>query len=165
MNKPTPPVDAEYVIACLEDAGRTLYALPFPKNAAPPRSAKSGHPDVLREVMEAYGWDRDLQVKPAVPSRFEISRMDEVYEWLRFVANPTRKRLVFARSIVNPVQERHLYSWRRLGNALGCDHKAAQRWHGYGIEDIVRGLTQDTVVEGACPTRPIVLGSLADDAA
>jgi hypothetical protein len=43
---------------------------------------------------------------------------------------------------------RHLYSWRRLGTAIGADHKAVQRWHAQGIDMIVG------ILNGAEPVRP-----------
>jgi hypothetical protein len=33
-----------------------------------------------------------------------------------------------------------LFPWRRLGKALGADHKAIQRWHAQGIAMIVAAL-------------------------
>ena len=42
------------------------------------------------------------------------------------------RRIVGARSLVHPMTGRHLYSWRRLGTAIGADHKAVQRWHAQG---------------------------------
>ena len=50
------------------------------------------------------------------------------------------RRIVGARSLVSPVTERHLYSWRRLATLLGADHKAIQRWHGQGVALIVAAL-------------------------
>jgi hypothetical protein len=37
---------------------------------------------------------------------------------------------------------RYLYSWRRLGTAVGADHKAVQRWHAQGIDVIVAVLNR-----------------------
>src|SRR4051812_43631540 len=34
----------------------------------------------------------------------------------------------------------HLYSWRRLGTAIGADHRAVQRWHADEIRCIARGM-------------------------
>jgi hypothetical protein len=50
------------------------------------------------------------------------------------------RRVVGARSLVHPVTTRHLYPWRRIGAALGADHKAIQRWHAQAIDLIVTGL-------------------------
>jgi hypothetical protein len=149
------PIDARYVVAALEDAGRTLLAMRFPRHGAPPRSARSGHPDVLHDYAEAYGWERDIAVRAAVPSREQITRMDEAIGWVMLIDNAARRRIVFARSLVHPVQDRHIYTWRRLGVAMGVDHKAVQRWHGYGIADIVRGLAKNC--GSPCLARPRLL--------
>jgi hypothetical protein len=50
------------------------------------------------------------------------------------------RRVVGARSLVHPITDRHLFPWRRLGKALGADHKAIQRWHAQGIAMIVTAL-------------------------
>jgi hypothetical protein len=49
-------------------------------------------------------------------------------------------RFVDARSLVSPITDRHLFTWRRLGTLLGADHKAIQRWHAQGIDLIVKAL-------------------------
>jgi hypothetical protein len=59
------------------------------------------------------------------------------------------RRIVGARSLVSPVTERHLYSWRRLGEVLGADHKAVQRWHAQGIDMLV-GAVSALRATGAC---------------
>ena len=50
------------------------------------------------------------------------------------------RRIVGARSLVHPISDRHLFPWRRLGKALGADHKGVQRWHAQGVAFIVTGL-------------------------
>jgi hypothetical protein len=52
------------------------------------------------------------------------------------------RRVVGARSLVHPITDRHLFPWRRLGAALGADHKAVQRWHAQGIDIIAMALRQ-----------------------
>jgi hypothetical protein len=65
--------------------------------------------------------------------------MDEALGWITFIPKDryVLRRVVGARSLVSPLTERHLYSWRRLGEVLGADHKAVQRWHGQGIDILV----------------------------
>jgi hypothetical protein len=77
-----------------------------------------------------------------VPSAEKITRMDEAMGWLTLIPQEryVLRRIVGARSLVHPITDRHLFPWRRLGAALGADHKAVQRWHAQGIEMIVRGL-------------------------
>jgi hypothetical protein len=69
--------------------------------------------------------------------------MDEALGWITMIPKDryVLRRIVGARSLVSPVTERHLYSWRRLGEVLGADHKAVQRWHGQGIDMLVGAVT------------------------
>jgi hypothetical protein len=122
----------------LEEAGATLLALPGTGWSTRIRSSSI---EIVRTALEAYGWD-NAQVRPAVPSADKIDRMDEAMAWIAFIRDNryVLRRVVGARSLVHPVSDRHLYSWRRLGAALGADHKAVQRWHGQGIAMIVAAL-------------------------
>lgn len=77
-----------------------------------------------------------------MPSAEKISRMDEAMGWLTLIPQDiyVLRRVVGARSLVHPVTDRYLFPWRRVGAALGADHKAVQRWHAQAIEYIVKGL-------------------------
>ncbi len=128
-------VDAAYVIYRLEEAGATLLALPG--TGYSPRLRVS-HLDVLQTAVEAFGGERG-RLRPAVPGAARISRMDEALAWITLIPadRTVLRRIVGARSLVSPTTERHLYSWRRLGEVLGADHKAVQRWHGQGVDMLV----------------------------
>jgi hypothetical protein len=65
--------------------------------------------------------------------------MDDALAWIPLIPRDryVLRRIVGARSLVSPVTERHLFSWRRLGALLGADHKAIQRWHAQGIDIIL----------------------------
>jgi hypothetical protein len=134
------PVDADYVIYRLEEAGATLLALPGTGWSTRVRSTSI---EIVRTALEAYGWDA-ARIRPAVPSAEKIDRMDEAMAWVALIQDSrfVLRRVVGARSLVHPVTDRHLYSWRRLGTVLGADHKAVQRWHAQGIVMIVAALHQ-----------------------
>jgi Domain of unknown function (DUF6362) len=135
-------IDAKYVIVRLEDAGATLLALPGTGWSTRLRQSSL---EIVRTAIEAYGWT-DKQMRPAVPSSSQITRMDEAMGWLILIP-PDRyvlRRIVGARSLVHPLTDRHLYPWRRLAAALGADHKAVQRWHAQGIDLIVAALNRPT---------------------
>jgi len=70
--------------------------------------------------------------------------MDEAMAWIALIPRDryVLRRVVGARSLVHPITDRHLYAWRRLGVALGADHKGVQRWHAQGIAMIVAALRQ-----------------------
>ena len=131
-------IDADFVIYRLEEAGATLLALPSSGYSTRLRSSSL---EIVRTALEAYGWS-DARIRPAVPSADKIDRMDEAMGWITLIPldRYVLRRVVGARSLVHPVTDRHLYPWRRLGKALGADHKAVQRWHAQGVAMIVEAL-------------------------
>ncbi|MBS0560770.1 MAG: hypothetical protein JSR21_12015 [Proteobacteria bacterium] len=134
------PADAAFVIARLEEAGETLLSLPATGWSTRLRTSSL---DIVRSALENYGWS-ESRVRPPVPSSARITQMDEAYAWIRAipVENYVLRRIVGARSLINPVTGRYVFPWRRLGAALGADHKAVQRWHGQGIAMIVAALAR-----------------------
>jgi hypothetical protein len=136
-------LDAAAVIYRLEEAGQTLLALPA--SGWSPR-LRTTRLDVVRNAIEGYGWDnwrRDGgRMRPPVPDAERIDRMDQALAWIPLIPRDryVLRRIVGARSLVSPLTERHLFTWRRLGTLLGADHKAIQRWHAQGIDLIVKAL-------------------------
>ncbi len=131
-------VDSDYVIRRLEEAGATLLAMPDRGHSTRLRQMRF---DVVHTALEAYGWEAPPLRAPA-PDATEISKMDEAFGWLRLVPDGqfVMRRIVGARALVHPLTRRHLFTWRRLANVLGADHKSVQRWHGQGVSVILRGL-------------------------
>jgi hypothetical protein len=139
----------ESVIACLEEAGATLLSLP--PSGFSPRLRTATLP-VLHEAAEAYGWST-AEIRPPMPSAARISRMDHAMGFLGLIPQDryVLRRIVGCRSLVHPVNGRHLFSWRRLGELLGADHKAVQRWHAEGIRLIVSILRQQAEADAPSP--------------
>jgi hypothetical protein len=135
-----PRFDPELVIYRLEEAGAALLALPGTGWSTRLRGSSL---EVVRAAIENYGWTT-TRIRPPVPSAAQITRMDEAMSWLLLVPidRYMLRRIVGARSLVHPITERHLFPWRRLGAALGADHKAVQRWHAQGIDLIVSALNR-----------------------
>jgi Domain of unknown function (DUF6362) len=131
-------VDADYVVYRLEEAGATLLALPGTGYSTRLRTSSL---EIVRTALDAYGWT-EAQIRPSVPSAEKITRMDEAMSWIPLIPldRYVLRRVVGARSLVHPITDRHLFPWRRLGKALGADHKAIQRWHAQGIVMIVAAL-------------------------
>ncbi len=131
-------IDSDFVIYRLEEAGATLLALPGTGYSTRLRSSSL---EIVRTALEAYGWS-EARIRPSVPSAEKIGRMDEAMSWIPSIPldRYVLRRVVGARSLVHPVTDRHLFPWRRLGKALGADHKAIQRWHAQGIAMIVEAL-------------------------
>lgn len=122
----------------LEQAGRTMLSLP--EGGYRP-GMKTGGLDFVRAAVEAYGWT-DECLRPAAPSCRAITEMDEAYGWLALIPEdrPTVRRVVSARTLVSPLDGRHIYPWRRLAKVIQSHHTQVQRWHAEGIRDIVAGL-------------------------
>jgi len=131
-------IDPDFVVYRLEEAGATLLALPGTGYSTRLRTSSL---DIVRTALESYGWT-GTRIRPPVPSAANITRMDEAMSWIPLIPvdRYVLRRVVGARSLVHPVTDRHLFPWRRLGKALGADHKAIQRWHGQGIAMIVAAL-------------------------
>jgi len=134
------PVDATFVISRLEEAGATLLAL---RNTGWTTKLRASNIEIVRTALEDYG-TTDERVRPAVPSSARITRMDEALGWIGVIPldRYVLRRIVGARSLVHPVTDRHLFPWRRLGAALGADHKAVKRWHVQAIAMIVAALSR-----------------------
>jgi hypothetical protein len=131
-------IDADFVIYRLEEAGATLLALP---NTGWSTRLRSSSLEIVRTALESYGWS-EARIRPLVPSAEKITRMDEAMSWIPLIPldRYVLRRVVGARSLVHPITDRHLFPWRRMGKALGADHKAIQRWHAQGIGMIVEAL-------------------------
>jgi len=138
-----PRPDAEYVLYRLEEAGRTLLALP---NTGPTTNLRVTRHDIVQTAIEAYGWSKmDARLRPPIPSSADITRMDEALDWIPRITidRYVLRRIVGARALISPITERHLFPWRRLATLLGADHKAIQRWHAQGIDLIVAALNKN----------------------
>jgi hypothetical protein len=98
---------------------------------------------LVRYMIEAGSGEQEhRRIHPPVPSAARITRMDEALGWIPLIPRDRSvlRRIVGARALINPLTDRHLYPWRRLGTMLGADHKAVQRWHAQGVDIIVSAL-------------------------
>ena len=134
---PQPAVQTvEDVVFELEAAGRTLAALPA--RGCRPAGFGSGWPAVVHEYVEAQD---DAPLRAPVPTARAIDHLDVVMSWAALIQRPVVRRIVFTRSLIHPVTDRHLYSWRRIGRLIGADHRSVQLWHGQGVAAILAALT------------------------
>jgi hypothetical protein len=145
-------IDSAFIVYRLEEAGATLLALPASGYST---RLRVSHLDVLHDAQAAYGWEAG-KIRPPVPSASRITRMDEALGWIVLIPKERfmLRRIVGARSLVSPVTERHLFSWRRLGSVMGADHKAVQRWHAQGIDMLVAAVGALHRARGDLSVRP-----------
>ena len=129
---------AHYVVARLEEAGAAMLALP-PTGYSTRLS--SGALEIVRDWRESYGWGTP-ELRAPRPSAEQISAMDEAFAWIAHIPRDrfVLRRIVGARALVNPLTDRHLFTWRRLARAVGADHRAVQKWHAEAIGLIVAAL-------------------------
>jgi hypothetical protein len=145
---PRRQIDAETVIARLEEAGQTLLSLP---RTGPTTALKQTRHQFVAEALESYATEDAARPRLPVPPAARITRMDQALAWIPLIpeANLVLRRIVGCRSLVSPLTERHLFTWRRLARLLGADHKAIQRWHAVGIDTIVATLNRDATLAEA----------------
>lgn len=138
-------LDAETVIARLEEAGHTLLCLP---NTGPTTALRQTRHQFVAEALAAYAVTDDSRPRPPIPPAARITRMDQALAWIPLIPDDklVLRRIVGCRSLVSPVTGRHLFSWRRLARLLGADDKAIGRWHATGIDLIVAALKRDAAL-------------------
>ena len=152
LRAPRPParnaIDAETVIARLEEAGHTLLCLP---RTGPTTALRQTRHQFVAEALEAYTAADPSRPRPPVPPAHRITRMDQALAWIPLIPADklVLRRIVGCRSLVSPLTGRHLFTWRRLARLLGADHKAIQRWHATGIDAIVATLNRDDTLARA----------------
>ena len=114
---------------------------------------RSGGLEWVRDAAAGYGMGQG-RIRPPVPSPAAIDRMDAAWVWLGLIPGDkfVLRRVVGARSLVSPLTGRHVLSWRRIGDAVGADHKAVQRWHAQGVDLIVAALNRVGPGHGPQPT-------------
>jgi hypothetical protein len=124
------PYTAEQVQALLYEAGRALMALRVP--GCWPSAIRSGMPECLRDAEDLrYA---EAEFTPAQPSPRQVSAMDRSLSWIRLLPGQTEveinvRKLVWARCLVSPRTDRPIYSWKRLGDMVGCTENTAKtRW-------------------------------------
>ena len=107
------------VEAILRDAGKTLMQLPH----TGPRPVLRLSVALCSLVTFEEGVKSRLQL-PA-PESASISEMDRVYGWLSYIPQDkyVLRRIVGARSLIDSVTGRHVYSWRAIGRILGATTK------------------------------------------
>ena len=142
---PRPVVDAETVIARMEEAGHTLLCLPRTGHSTGLRQTRHQY---VAEALEVYASAEGDRPRPPVPPAGRITRMDQALAWIPLIPADrlVLRRIVGCRCLVSPLTGRHLFSWRRLARLLGADHKAIQRWHATGIDLIVAALNRDSAL-------------------
>lgn len=132
-------LSASDVVELLEWAGAILLAMQL--RGGRPRMRGNAWPEYLTTFAESYGWTNE-RLRPAIPGAHDISCMDVILGWISYIPldRYVLRRIVGARALVAPVTQRHLFSFNRIAQSLGCDYRAVKKWHADGVALIVSGL-------------------------
>jgi hypothetical protein len=133
-----------YIRLRLQEAVQALRRSQFPERFLRRSDPQTGEvplpcvwPDMARESDELWyaSWSGLLPGSRTrmLPTRAEISHMDQVLPWIMFGISDKRYRAaVFLRAW--PM------GFRRIGQKLGVSHETARRWEREGIGAIARGM-------------------------
>lgn len=124
--------EAGHVRAWIREAMETLRRLPLPRDGLP-RRPSSHMPDVVRELVEAYGYDKGRTREPVSPR--EIGRLDRVLDWLIRLAD--RRDAVVVTGLALGL------NLRAAGRLVGRSHEWCRQRERAAVEDIARRLNQD----------------------
>jgi hypothetical protein len=121
---------ADDVKARLEEAGATLFALP--SRGLWPAGYRVAWP-AMAETIEDHGWDPIVNRLPAPPPD-QIDRMDEADRWVNeLVSKELDRRILRARSLVNPRSGEPIISWRKIAVMIHKDATGVMRAHGRAL--------------------------------
>lgn len=107
------PWDEDLMQARIEEMGDVCKRLPLGKTDRPSTQCASW-PEVVREIVESYGYNRDLRVRIR-PSSAEIGRFEEVIHWISML-DPTNRAIVWGFALGMSLRKIE----RALGRLPGC---------------------------------------------
>lgn len=121
MNHP----DVLLVAHRLDQAGRTLMCM---YTSGRPRGFTTAWPDYPYERMDYANWHGMPEQKFPRATKKQVDMMHEVLDsWMPKITSIDQRRIVQMRMLINPITDKHLYSWRRIGRKLHMDHKRVKR--------------------------------------
>lgn len=118
----------------LEWAGARLIAMPG--GHIGPRDTGVFWPEYDRDRHEVLQFRGRLRLRAVAPNKDEIAIVDEILLLPNLCSEIRIRRVLHVRSLVHPLNGRHLYPWRRIAKLLATDHKQIKRWHVRGLEEV-----------------------------
>jgi len=131
----------EYVGIRLKDAGRTLMRTPA--TGTKPQGHKSNWPEIVREAQEAYGYTEEKPIWGR-PTMAQITRMEEVMDWLLLIENPKTRSIVIARMLTHPLDDTPILSWRRLGRKINKNYQTVRNWYFEGVSEMTKKINHNS---------------------
>src|SRR5215467_6305488 len=116
----------------LEWAGARLIAMPEPRiRPADPHVIWPEYNQDQREVTDFRG---RLPIRAAAPAKHEVAMVDKILLLPNIIDKPFIRRVVHVRSLVHPINYRHLYSWKRISTLLHTSPYHVKTWHAEGLQ-------------------------------
>lgn len=75
--------------------------------------------------------------KPLPPNGNEIDILDKIYDLILIIKDTNTRRIIQARSLVNPITHRHIYPWLQIAELLTLNRKTIKRYYDFGLNQIV----------------------------
>lgn len=117
----------------LEWAGQRLLSLQVGK--IKPQQYRSFWPDYPDDKYTAFGYTGE-RLQPALPSANEIPLMDSILNLVLLIPDITPRRIVNSRCLINPINNRYLYSWSKIAVLLHMNRHSVKVLHQKGIKQI-----------------------------
>lgn len=127
----------------LEWASARLLAIP--SSRIKPQDSSVIWPEYSQDRFEILDFRANIMLRALAPSSAEIPLMDEILLLPNLCFSEKRRRAIRLRSLVNPVNNHHLFSWARLAERLSSDPKSVKRLYLRGIEEVSRKVPRDQV--------------------
>jgi hypothetical protein len=125
----------------LEWAGEKLLSLPI-RNAKP-QSYKNNWPEFKQLPNQDFS---HKSFRPSPPNGNEIDTLDKIFDLILILPNPTIRRIIQARSLINPISHRHLYPWLTISEFLNLDRRTVKRHYDFGLNQIARNSRQSHIL-------------------
>lgn len=145
MSDLTPPRLEEW----LEWAGVRLIAMPGKRVG--PNGYKISGLEYSQEVFQVLEFRAALPVKVAPPSNMEIPIIEEVLTLPNLIKDVGKRRVVRVRTLLHPINGRHLYKWDRITETLGringkkISTASVKYMYKSGLEEICKKIDADKV--------------------
>ncbi len=135
-------LEPKEVQSWLEWAGVRLLSLQVPR--AHPQGFRSYWPDYPHDKNTAYGYT-NIRLRPPPPSKDDIPLIDEIFSLILLTPNIIERRVLNSRALIRPINQRYLYSWRKIALMIASDPKTAKSIHRKGLEKIAAEVARDRV--------------------
>lgn len=124
----------------LEWAGRALLALP--SHGLGPAELRAWWPSVAPDATLAYGYNAP-RLRPVVPAADEIPWIDEILALPNVCHRITTRRILHARAMVSPLNDRYIYSWAKIARLVHLSPNTVKIEHLRGLGEVIRKTPQE----------------------